>query len=147
MLVGGAGARLRRERELRGISIEEISRATRIPVSSLQRLEDEQYDTLPGEIFVRGFLRSYAKTLGIDDQEVLVLYTSARRSFPSVPLIISGPRAAPRNSTRWIYLALALVIILVLGTMALSFVLRPRGRDIPSEVSQVFDFTTSDTTA
>jgi cytoskeletal protein RodZ len=137
MLVGGAGARLKRERELRGLSIEEISRATRIPVTSLLRLEEEQYDDLPGEIFVRGFLRSYAKTLSIDEQEVLVLYTSARRSFPSVPLTMSGPRTIARSSTRWIYLALALVIILVLGTMALSFVLRPRGRDIPAEVSLV----------
>jgi cytoskeletal protein RodZ len=137
MLVGGAGAKLRRERELRGLTISEISRATRIPVTSLQRLEDEQFDDLPGEVFVRGFLRSYAKALSIDEQEVLVLYTSARRSFPSAPLVVSGPRSAPRSSTRWIYLALALVIILVLGTMALSFVLRPRGRDIPSEVSQV----------
>jgi transcriptional regulator with XRE-family HTH domain len=130
---GSIGGRLRAERELLGMSLEEISRATRIPVLSLERLEADRFDDLPGEVFVRGFLRAYARTVGIEADEVLAHYTSARR----VPYVAPVPVApsAPGREGRRVGIAIAFVLLLVLCTMALSFVLKPRGRDLPAEIS------------
>jgi cytoskeletal protein RodZ len=127
------GARLRRERELRGMSAEEIARATRIPLASIERLEADRFDDLPGEVFVRGFLRAYARAIGIDAEETLAQYGSARR----VPYVAPVPVApsSPKRESRRLGVAIAFVLLLVLCTMALSFVLKPRGRDLPSEVS------------
>ena len=127
------GARLRRERELLGMSIEEIARATRIPVPSLERVEADRFDDLPGEVFVRGFLRSYAKSIGLDGDEIVAQYSSARR----VPLVAPMPvnPQTPDRQGRRVGVAIAFVLLLVLCTMALSFVLKPRGRDLPPEVS------------
>ena len=128
------GARLRHERELRGMSLEEISRATRIPLASLERVEADRFDDLPGEVFVRGFLRSYARAIGLEPDEILALYGSARR-VPQVAPVPVNAGGSHRESRR-VGVAIAFVLLLVLCTMALSFVLRPRGRDVPTEVSE-----------
>ncbi len=127
------GARLRHERELRGLSLEEVARATRIPLASLERVEADRFDDLPGEVFVRGFLRSYARAIGVEPDEILALYGSARR-VPQVAPVPVNTTGTTRESRR-VGVAIAFVLLLVLCTMALSFVLRPRGRDLPSEVS------------
>jgi len=59
------GDQLKREREMRGVSIEEISAATRISTRFLEALEKEQWDQLPGGVFRRGFIRSVARFLGL----------------------------------------------------------------------------------
>jgi transcriptional regulator with XRE-family HTH domain len=130
------GARLRHERELRGLSLEEVARATRIALISLERVEADRFDDLPGEVFVRGFLRSYAKAIGVDPDEILALYGSARRVPQVAPVPVNTTGSGKRESRR-VGVAIAFVLLLVLCTMALSFVLRPRGRDLPSEVSSV----------
>jgi cytoskeleton protein RodZ len=65
------GESLRREREMRGVSLEEISDATKISVRTLQALEADQFDKLPGGIFTRSFVRTYAKYLGLDEESVM----------------------------------------------------------------------------
>ena len=50
------GKYLRQQREAKAMSIEEVARATRVPMSSVERLESDQFDELPGEVFVRGFM-------------------------------------------------------------------------------------------
>lgn len=65
------GANLRREREMRGVPLEEISEATKISVRCLQALEAEQFSKLPGGIFTRSFIRAYAKYLGLDEERVM----------------------------------------------------------------------------
>lgn len=129
----GIGARLKHERDLRGMSIEEIARATRIPLASVERLEADRFDDLPGEVFVRGFLRSYARAVGVDPDEILALYGASRR-VPYVAPVPVATSPAHREGRR-VGVAIAFVLLLVLCTMALSFVLRPRGRDLPTEVS------------
>ncbi|MBL8720834.1 MAG: helix-turn-helix domain-containing protein [Myxococcales bacterium] len=133
-LRGGVGARLRRERELRGMSIEEIGRATRIPLVSLEKLETDRFDDLPGEVFVRGFLRGYAKAVGLSPEEVLAWYGASRRVPLVAPIVPVSTHVAPKERRR-VGIAVAFVLLLVLCTMALSFILRPRGRDVPSELS------------
>jgi cytoskeleton protein RodZ len=75
--VGSFGDKLKREREMRAITLEEISDATKIGTRSLKALEDEQFDQLPGGIFNKGFVRAYAKFLGIDEEQAVADYVSA----------------------------------------------------------------------
>src|SRR5215475_9232416 len=112
------GARLRHERELLGMSLEEVARATRIPAVSLERIESERWDDLPGEVFVRGFLKSYARTVGLDADEVLAQYSAARRVPYVAPMPVApGPKG---REGRRVGIAIAFVLLLVLTTMALS---------------------------
>ncbi len=74
------GEHLRRERELRGVSLEEIAAATRINTRFLEALENEQWDRLPGGAFDRGFIRSIARFLGMDEDGLVAEYTYERNS-------------------------------------------------------------------
>ena len=63
------GENLRREREMRGVSLAEISSATKISVRMLDAVEIERWDRLPGGVFNSAFVRQYARYLGLDDTE------------------------------------------------------------------------------
>ncbi len=71
--------RLKRERELRGISLKQISEETRIGVRFLQALEDDRLDVIPGEFYRRSYLRAYARYLGLDEDRALNVYDFSRR--------------------------------------------------------------------
>jgi cytoskeletal protein RodZ len=128
------GQFLREERAQRGMSVEEVSRATRVPVSSVERIESDRFDELPGEVFVRGFLKSYARALGLPPDEVLARYTASRRVVWVTPLPLTTPTQRPARGRRF-GVAIAFVLLLILFTLALSIVLKPRGDDMPQELS------------
>ncbi|MFH0900784.1 MAG: helix-turn-helix domain-containing protein [Pseudomonadota bacterium] len=65
------GDRLRQEREARALAIRDIARITKIPERSIESIETGHFDLLPGEVFVRGFLRSYARCVGLDPEETV----------------------------------------------------------------------------
>ena len=73
------GEGLRRERELRGISLDEIAATTKIGTRLLRALEEEQFDLLPGGIFNKGYVRAYAKYVGIDEEKAIAGYLQAVR--------------------------------------------------------------------
>ncbi|HVJ17007.1 MAG TPA: helix-turn-helix domain-containing protein [Polyangiaceae bacterium] len=127
------GQHLRTLRERKGMSLEEVSRATRVPVSSVERIEADRFDELPGEVFVRGFLKSYARAVELDPEEILARYTASRRVAWVTPLPLSSP-AKPARGRRF-GVAIAFVLLLILFTLALSIVLKPRGDDMPQELS------------
>lgn len=70
------GEKLRQAREERGISISEVAEQTRISPHYLDLIENDDYRTLPGGIFNKGFVKSYAKYVGIEEQEALQDYAS-----------------------------------------------------------------------
>ena len=69
------GQELRRERELRGVALSDISKITKIKLNILQALEEDRLNILPGEFFIRGMIRAYAKCIGLDEDQALNLYT------------------------------------------------------------------------
>src|SRR5258708_31669259 len=71
MATGNFGERLKRERELREVSPNEVVVATRISLRFLEALENEDWDKLPGGIFNRGFVRAIARYLGLDEEDLL----------------------------------------------------------------------------
>ncbi|MBI2817788.1 MAG: helix-turn-helix domain-containing protein [Acidobacteria bacterium] len=73
---------MKREREAKGISLQEISAKTKIGVRLLKALEDEQFDLLPGGIFDKSFLRQYARFLGLDEDHIVSEYLRATGASP-----------------------------------------------------------------
>src|ERR1700730_5400883 len=71
------GEELRREREIRGISIKEISDATKISKRFLEAIERNDHGKLPAPVFTRGFVREYARYLGLSVDEIGTRYNSA----------------------------------------------------------------------
>ncbi len=68
------GTELKRERELRGIRLQEIADATKINIRFLRDLEEERLDNLPGTFFIKGIIRSFAKYIGLDESTILNSY-------------------------------------------------------------------------
>ena len=73
MARGNFGERLKRERELREVTLEEITSATRIGPRFLEALENEEWEKLPGGVFNRGFVRSIARYLGLDEEAIAAI--------------------------------------------------------------------------
>jgi cytoskeletal protein RodZ len=77
--VSSFGENLRRRRELRGISLDAISNSTKISPRMLRAIEDEHFDQLPGGVFNKGFVRAYARQIGLDEEEAVTDYLAALR--------------------------------------------------------------------
>lgn len=71
------GSWLRGQREIRGVDLETIAQSSKINIRYLELLEEDRFDLLPASIFVRGFLREYARIVGLDPDEVLDSYLVA----------------------------------------------------------------------
>ncbi len=69
------GGYLRKEREARGFSLEQVASATKVGIRQLHCLENDQFDELPAKPFTRGFVTSYCRFVGIDSKEVLVRFS------------------------------------------------------------------------
>ena len=137
-MIDTVGSSLRRQRETKRMALSEVSRVTRIPLTTLEAIEQDHFDDLPGEVFVKGFLKSYAQTVGLVPDDVVARYAAGRRvgaAVDSLP-VASPVQAAREGQSRRFGVAIALVLLLILFTLALSIVLKPRGRDMPPELSR-----------
>ena len=85
---GDFGTRLREARERRGISLRQIANATKISVSALEALEKNAISRLPGGIFSRAFVRSYALEVGLDPEETLQEFIA---QFPHDSVTVGHP--------------------------------------------------------
>ncbi|MBI2682785.1 MAG: helix-turn-helix domain-containing protein [Acidobacteriales bacterium] len=79
--MGSFGERIQREREMRSITLEEISESTKISTRFLRALEEEQFSRLPGGIFNKGFVRAYARFLGIDEEQAVADFVAVEEQF------------------------------------------------------------------
>jgi cytoskeletal protein RodZ len=113
MARGSFGERLKRERELREVSLKEITSATRIGPRFLEALENEDWEKLPGGVFNRGFVRSVARYLGLDEEALLGEYDLAHGAHlqPAAERQENRIPAAPR----WFPLVVLLGILVVLA--------------------------------
>ncbi|HUL34558.1 MAG TPA: helix-turn-helix domain-containing protein [Candidatus Eisenbacteria bacterium] len=120
MARGTFGERLKRERELREVPLDEITLATRIGPRFLEALENEDWDKLPGGVFNRGFVRSIARYLGLDEEAFLAEYDLAHTAHAQ---IAEQKLATQKIENRipptplWIPIAFALVSLLVLAAL------------------------------
>ena len=124
----GFGDKLRREREMRGISLEEISESTKIGTRSLRALEEDDFEKLPGGIFNKGFVRAYSRFLGLDEDQTvadfdaaLKEYNLARGQVDDVPV---EQEPEPVN-TKAVWLIAAALVLIAAFTAAGYFLKRP----------------------
>jgi cytoskeletal protein RodZ len=75
--VGSFGERLQREREKRKMTLDDVAVATKIGTRLLSALEQEKFDQLPGGIFNKGFVRAYARHLGLNEEQAVADYLAA----------------------------------------------------------------------
>lgn len=107
------GEHLKREREMRGVSLEEISAATRISVRFLEALENEHWAQLPGGIFNRGFIRSVARFLGMDEEGLVAEYALETRERPEIAVWTKEPVRKRRN---WFAIIGTIVVLAAIVT-------------------------------
>lgn len=127
------GQHLKQQRETRQVALAELAQLTRIPARMLRGLEQDDYANLPADVFVRGYLTAYCRALGVDEVPVLDWFTRGRPTEKDLPVAL--PLVDAPETGRRFGIAIALVILLILFTLALSIVLRPRHRDTPIELS------------
>lgn len=126
--MGSFGERMRREREMRGITLEEISESTKISCRSLRALEEEDFDKLPGGIFNKGFVRAYAHHVGIDEEQAVADFVAAAgEDEQPLPDPLEPPRSAGLREVtdahpHWVGFVLLLAVFagLVIGLWKLA---------------------------
>ena len=129
----GVGPALRRAREVRGASLDEAARDTRLRVDQLDALEREDFDVLPGDVYVRASLRTYASYLGLDADKVAGVYAQTTEETETLPPPAGFGRvermiAASRIRDNQRFLLVAAVSVLVI---LLAFGLLSRGAAAP----------------
>jgi cytoskeleton protein RodZ len=120
------GENLRREREKRKITLDQISQSTKIGTRMLQALEEDKFNQLPGGIFNKGFVRAYARVVGLDEEQTIADYLEASGEAAPVmpemppahpaPRIIEAAAETPRRPLPWGMFA----ALLLLAALALS---------------------------
>jgi cytoskeleton protein RodZ len=92
------GEKLRLEREKRNITLDQVSVSTKIGLRMLRALEENQFNQLPGGIFNKGFVRAYARVVGLDEEQTIADYLQASGDAapPSTEVVVS-PSAASRS--------------------------------------------------
>ncbi len=122
------GAQLKKVREQRGITLDQISSSTKIGVRFLCALEEEHFEQLPGGIFNRGFVRSYARTIGVDEDQAIADYLAASgedqpkkpaeaEADHPLPIVVAAKRESVTHF-QWRSLALPLLVIIVVLSLA-----------------------------
>ena len=116
------GESLRKERELRGITLEEISRQTRVHTRFLEAIEKDDLSVLPAKAFAKGFLRSYARMVDLDEDLVITNFEYCHQALQTNG---GGENAqisqANGSRRRLLFLSLLLVIVALLALIMLFY--------------------------
>jgi cytoskeletal protein RodZ len=96
------GKNLREAREARNMTLQEIAASTKISTRALQALEDEHFDLLPGGVFNKGFVRAYARCVGLDEEKTISEYLeAAQMPVPEIDMrAMSSQVSAARDAAR-----------------------------------------------
>jgi len=112
------GETLRRERELRGITLLELATATKIHFRHLEALENDQFGHLPGGVFNRGFVRAVARYMKLDEHHWVGEFVRAAREEPEVLARYAPPGPPPAPSRRGLWSFAVLLAVFGVGAYA-----------------------------
>ncbi len=113
------GTWLRRQREVREIDLREIADSSKVSMSYLRAFEEDRFEVLPAPLFAKGFLRQYARYVGLDPEEVVNFYLAARQPENEEPSL--QPHASVEPPARnYLFFVLSVTAALVLLVWLLS---------------------------
>jgi cytoskeletal protein RodZ len=129
------GEILRAEREKQGLTVKDIEKSTSIRALYIQAIEDGKYDVLPGEVYLKGFMRNYATFLGLDAKRILEVYHESQPSPTPPPAPpTTNPALAPKTEQnrsreregrssvgRWLIALLVIAIVAGAAWAAMNF--------------------------
>ena len=108
------GANFRKAREAKGLPLEKIAAETRISTRFLTAIENEAFESLPGGIFNRGFIRAYADYLGLDSNQAVADYDRISSTVQEPADVLRDPARHPARNSDWNLYIVAAAILLVL---------------------------------
>ncbi len=113
------GKLLKEERELRGITLEEVADYTKVNLRYLKAIEEDDLKSLPAATFIRGFLKSYAKFIGLNPEETVFnfdQFVSSLSRDPQPPFLQTSPSSKKGTNAFSIFIAVLVpLLILILG--------------------------------
>lgn len=131
----GIGDALRQARERAGVRLADASAETRIRQAHLRALEDEDFAVIGGDVYVKGFIRSYARHLGIDPQPLIEAYRAHHEVPDGGVTVTTDAIDAPPPPRRPITTIVVVLALLTIGGLAVLGVLVPDAEDGPDEPS------------
>lgn len=119
-MVENFGLYLKHERELRGVPLEEIAESTKIHIRFLEALENGDFDLLPGEVFIKGYIRSYARMIGVDAADMINTYDESagkdrREKTREVQVANQRIRSRKKKRTGYAVAGIALAGVFIFG--------------------------------
>jgi cytoskeletal protein RodZ len=154
------GELLKQNRLTKGYSLDDIEEATKIRAKYLEALENEEFDILPGQVYVIAFLRNYARFLGLNDDEMVEQYKSRTQSNPQTdsvkkdiedkePIVNDRPRSRERTRRQrrraqpqfvnFVKILAAVAVIAVVFAIASIYKTYAPGPDVPEQPNVVQD--------
>ena len=123
------GKFLKKERERRNISLEEISNFTKIKEDYLKAIEEDKYELLPPALYIKGYLNGYARYLALDPKDIVLQYQNFLKSLePPEPVEVQQQVPPPKKSIRpWFLFSLILVFISLTGLFIFNPARQPSG--------------------
>lgn len=118
--MAGEGQMLRAARLEKAWSLTDTEEVTKIQVRYIQALEDEKYEILPGTTYVKGYLRTYAKQLGLDSDEIMAIYKASMTSEPET--VLEPPHMSIKSRPLWIRPTIVGIIAVVMIGLAIGVV-------------------------
>ncbi|SFL39110.1 helix-turn-helix domain-containing protein [Pelosinus propionicus] len=113
------GEILRSEREKKGLSVKEIENATSIRTVYITAIEEGNYGIIPGEVYLKGFIRNYANFLGLDSQQIIELYRQSQNpAIVADEIKMDAPQKEKpmknlntTHSSKWLAIGIAVICI------------------------------------
>lgn len=146
MTLPTVGEILRTEREKQGMTVKDVEKGTSIRALYIQAIEDGKYDVLPGEVYLKGFIRNYATFLGLDPQEMLALYRDSQAAqapqpapAPTAPVKTETRRESKKgggSGGRWIIALLVVAVIAGAAWAAMNYLYSPTPAPAPAKPPQ-----------
>ena len=138
--VSGLGALLKEGREKEGLSYEEMAQMTKLRPHTLKALEDEEWHLLPPCVFIKGFIQSYAKALGMEDSRLLNLYHRACPQVDAPPSELIFPPKRSKKGIIFVFAvlfgAIAVSVYLWMGKTSLEPTAIQAEKAVPSKILQ-----------
>ena len=121
------GETLKEAREIKGVTVKQVSQDTNISREYISALEDEEFDVFPAETYLLGFLRNYSDYLGLESDKTVILYKNYKISEEPAPLEeLVGQKGRPLVPVRLIVIIIVLAALGFGGWLSLQAVLGDR---------------------